>query len=67
MNPKMSSPEFLIEKKRLADAQWKRTKCEVFWYRGYLPVGTEYKGFETQDHGYVMLRDGAFGRRFYQI
>jgi hypothetical protein len=48
--------------------EWQKTTVLVRWHHGFaLPVGTEYKQFETTNFGWVILRHpGPDGRKIWK-
>lgn len=65
----IDSPSSLIRRgSKLTTAKWEQLIRPTLWFHGVvLPVGTEYKAFETRDHGYVVLRQEVAGRRIAQL
>lgn len=59
-------PTYLLENVKLENAVWKETTKEVYWYGKILPIGTKYKSFQTDNHGYVALESPVSGRAIYQ-
>ena len=57
----------LMHKVKFIDATWKTTTCPIRWHQSILPVGTEYKGFQTRTHGYVFLLEAVDGHRIYRL
>jgi hypothetical protein len=56
----------LIEKRKLHKAKWQKLTHAAYWYDTILPIGTEYKTFETDDFGYVILKEAVGGRKIYK-
>lgn len=65
----MLEPKDLIKKKStLKNAKWQKTWVEVSWFNGkILPIGTEYKAFESKNFGWVILKNEIGGRKIYQL
>jgi hypothetical protein len=51
----------------LRNAKWQKTTQPVWWYHSALPIGTEYKAFESRNFGYVWLRTEVDGRRVLRV